>query len=220
DIKKCEADVKLASAINTDSVKNLISIIETNSLPSRVIHFSCDYVFDGENGNFSETDKPNPKNNYGQTNFLAEKALLASFIDNKIVRTSAVMSKGGVFFDWLVKSIKEGVELPMFENVYFTPTPISLLNEIIFHVLTKYEEIPQKIIQIVGEKKLNRYEFAKQICLMLQEEGANIKSEMADLKNVPFLKDLSLAQSEFVKKHQSISFDDYLMREVASAKVH
>lgn len=218
DIKKCEENLELAYAINTRSVKNLISVIETHSLASRIIHFSSDYVFDGENGNFSETDKPNPKNNYGQTNFLAEKALLASLIDYKIVRPSAVMGKGGVFFDWLVGSIIDGVALSMFENLYFTPTPISLLNEMIFHVLNKYEEIPQKIIHIVGEQRLTRYQFAKKLGAMLQKDGTKIKSEMADLKNVPFLKDLSLAQSEIVKKYQSMPFDDYLMREVIGAK--
>lgn len=220
DIKKCEADFELAYAINTRSVKNLISVIETHSLSSRVIHFSSDYVFDGEAGNFSETDQPNPKDNYGKTNFLAEKALLASSIDYKIVRPSAVMGKRGVFFDWLVGSIINGVELSMFDNIYFTPTPISLLNEMILHVLNKYNEIPQKIIHIVGEERLTRYQFAKKIATMLRKERAKIKSEVADFKNVPFLKDLSLAQSEIVKKYQSMSFDDYLMREVVNAKGH
>ncbi len=220
DIRKCEENLELAYAINTKSVENLISVVAAHNLPSRIIHFSSDYVFDGESGNFSETDKPNPKNNYGQTNFLAEKALLASSIDYKIVRPSAVMGKRGIFFGWLVESIINGVELSMFENIYFTPTPISLLNEMIFHVLNKYEEISQKIIHIVGEERLTRYQFAKKIATMLQKERAKIKSEVADFKNVPFLKDLSLAQSEIVKKYQSMSFDDYLMREVISAKGH
>lgn len=220
DIKKCEADFELAYAINTRSVKDLISVVEAHDLPSRIIHFSSDYVFDGEIGNFSETDKPNPKNNYGQTNFLAEKALLASLIDYKIVRPSAVMGRRGVFFDWLVESIINGVELSMFDNIYFTPTPISLLNEMILHVLNKYEEIPQKIIHIVGEERLTRYKFAKKIATMLQKERAKIKSEVADFKNVPFLKDLSLVQSGIVKKCQSMSFDNYLMKEVVSVKGH
>lgn len=220
DIKKCEADFELAYAINTRSVKDLISVVEAHDLPSRIIHFSSDYVFDGESGNFSETDKPNPKNNYGQTNFLAEKALLASLIDYKIVRPSAVMGRRGVFFDWLVESIINGVELSMFDNIYFTPTPISLLNEMILHVLNKYEEIPQKIIHIVGEERLTRYQFAKKIATMLQKERAKIKSEVADFKNVPFLKDLSLVQSGIVKKCQSMSFDNYLMKEVVSVKGH
>lgn len=219
DIKKCEADFELAYAINTRSVKDLISIVEAHDLPSRIIHFSSDYVFDGEKGSFSETDKPNPKNNYGQTNFLAEKALLTSLIDYKIVRSSAVMGKGGVFFDWLVGSITKGIELSMFENLYFTPTPISLLNEMIFHVIDKYSEILQKIIHIVGSERLTRYQFAKKLGVMLQKD-TKIKSERADFKSVPFLKDLSLTQSEFVKKYQSMSFDDYLMREVISAKDH
>lgn len=218
DIKKCEADFELAYAINTRSVKNLISVVKTRDLPSRIIHFSSDYIFNGEAGNFSETDKPNPKNNYGQTNFLAEKALLSSLINCKIIRTSAVMGKGGAFFDWFVRSITEGIELSMFENVYFTPTPISLLNEMVFHILNKYEGISQKIIHIVGEERLTRYQFAKKLGAMLQKKGTTIKSEMADFKNIPFLKDLSLAQSEVVKKYQSMSFDDYLMREVVNAK--
>ena len=43
-----------------------------------MVHISSDYVFDGERGNYLETDTPNPSNYYSLTKVVAEEAARAA----------------------------------------------------------------------------------------------------------------------------------------------
>jgi dTDP-4-dehydrorhamnose reductase len=53
-----------------------------------VVHFSTDYVFDGESGRpYREDDEPNPLNVYGRSKLEGERALRASGAAHLIVRT-------------------------------------------------------------------------------------------------------------------------------------
>ncbi len=46
----------------------------SQKIGARLVHISSDYVFDGEQGNYLETDIPNPSNFYSLTKVLAEEA--------------------------------------------------------------------------------------------------------------------------------------------------
>jgi len=214
DIKRCESDYRYAYNINTQPVIDLISIIKECKNKSKLIYFSSDYIFDGKRGFYKDNDRPNPQNNYGKTKFLSEQALCVSSIDYKIIRTSAVMGKNGVFFEWLLSSLNRIQELLMFENVYFTPTPIKFLCEIISRVIIDYSQIPQKILHIIGEKRLNRYEFGRLVAEMIGNVKATIKPAKMDFDTSIFLRDLSMIQSAIVKKCQRHTFEQYLESEV------
>jgi len=41
-----------------------------------LLYISTDYVFDGDNSPYKETDKPTPINEYGKLKLLGEKAVL------------------------------------------------------------------------------------------------------------------------------------------------
>lgn len=43
-----------------------------------MIYISTDYVFDGDNSPYKETDEPMPINEYGRLKLLGEKAVLAT----------------------------------------------------------------------------------------------------------------------------------------------
>lgn len=214
DIKQCESDYRYAYNINTQPVIDLIPIIKKYKNKPKLIYFSSDYVFDGNRGFYKDDDRPNPQNNYGKTKFLSEQALCASSIDYKIIRTSAVMGKNGVSFEWFLSSLNKAQELSMFENVYFTPTPIKFLCEIISRMIMDYSQIPQKILHIIGEKRLNRYEFGRLVAEMAGGVKVTIKPGKVDFNTSFFLKDLSMIQSAIVKKYQSRTFEQYLETEV------
>jgi dTDP-4-dehydrorhamnose reductase len=59
----------------------------SNYPTARFIHFSTDYVFDGEHGQYRESDTPNPSNYYGLTKTVGEEAALNAHAA-LIVRTS------------------------------------------------------------------------------------------------------------------------------------
>ena len=214
DVKKCEMDYSFAYKMNTQPVEFIIDTIKKHELDTEVIFFSTDYVFDGEKGNYTTKDIPNPITNYGKTKLLAERVLFESNIDFKIIRTGAVMGKNGIFFDWLIRALTTENDVPIFENMFFSPTPIQLLNEMVCELILNYEKIPEKLIHIVGDQRLNRYQFAMMISRLVETKCANLVPENANLEQSLFHKDLSLNQSDFVRERQTKSLDEYLENEV------
>ncbi len=209
DVKLCEKNYSLAFCLNTKPVKYFIKSLNDLSLNTKFIFFSSDYVFDGLSGNYKDTDQQSPCTNYGKTKYLAEEILLNSNIDFKIIRTSAVMGKGGPYFEWLLKNLKNGESFEAYSNVFFTPTPINFLSEMILDIIKNYSQINNKVLHIVGERKMSRLEFAltlKKITL----SNSKITPKELDFNNSLFQKDLSLMQSEYIKYKQTKSFDIYI----------
>lgn len=214
DVKKCEMDYSFAYKMNTQPVEFIVDTIKKHELDTKLIFFSTDYVFDGEEGNYTTKDIPNPITNYGKTKLLAERVLFESNIDFKIIRTGAVMGKNGIFFDWLLRALNIENNVSVFDNVFFSPTPIQLLNEIVCALILNYENIPEKLLHIVGDQRLNRYQFAMMISRLIKTKCAYLIPENANLEQSLFHKDLSLNQSDFVRERQTKSLDEYLENEV------
>ena len=60
---------------NSEAVKNLA--LNCNLNGSLLIHFSTDYVFDGENrGTYTEQSHPNPLNAYGKSKLLGDQFIV------------------------------------------------------------------------------------------------------------------------------------------------
>lgn len=200
DVKKLEQDADFAHKINTQPTKDIIDIIEKNNLKTKLIFFSSDYVFDGKRGDYKVGDKTEPKTNYGKSKLEAESALLNSKINFKIVRTSAVMGEGGVFYEWLKNALLTQDTINMFDNVYFTPTSVEFLCRSVLKIINNFDFIDDKIIHIVGAKKLSRYEFAVEMQKQILNSKAKIIKDQADILNTTFCNDLSMIQSECIKE--------------------
>jgi dTDP-4-dehydrorhamnose reductase len=85
DVAKAEQDKDLCWKINVQGTRNVARA--TNHTSARMVHVSSDYVFDGEQGNYLETDTPNPSNYYSLSKVVAEEASRQAR-DVLIVRTS------------------------------------------------------------------------------------------------------------------------------------
>ncbi len=69
DVTKAEQERERAWAINVRGTANL-----AKHTLGRFVHFSTDYVFDGERGMYLETDTPSPANFYSLTKTVGEEA--------------------------------------------------------------------------------------------------------------------------------------------------
>jgi dTDP-4-dehydrorhamnose reductase len=67
----CEAHPEEAFNINSKVVSVIARLC--NNLGSRLIHISTDYVFDGEKGNYMESDLPNPQSVYAKSKLDGEE---------------------------------------------------------------------------------------------------------------------------------------------------
>ena len=213
DVARCEADPVFSYEINAAPIHNLIHAIKDDNLKTRVLLFSTDYVFRGKCGNYEDTAKPIPVTNYGRSNLISEEEIIKSGIECKIIRTGAVMGNGASFYDWLVSSLRNNERIPLFNNVTYSPTPIILLNEIVREILLNYGKIPQKVLHLVGDQQLSRYEFGLMVQSILHKRDL-ITPEHIDLKTSTFQRDLSLTQSDFVRQHQTKNLTEYLKLEL------
>jgi dTDP-4-dehydrorhamnose reductase len=86
-----EGEPELAAAINSTAPAILAE--ETKRIGSALIHYSTDYVFDGQKDTpYLETDQTNPLNVYGRTKLAGEMAVEQVGYAYMILRTSWVYS--------------------------------------------------------------------------------------------------------------------------------
>ncbi|MEI7620390.1 MAG: dTDP-4-dehydrorhamnose reductase [Candidatus Falkowbacteria bacterium] len=122
-VDKCEEieeENALARKLNGEAVANLAdAALEINAI---LIHYSTDYVFNGENERgYYESDNTDPINNYGRSKVLGERALhtkSAQGLKYYLIRTSKLFGPKGPsevskpsFFDIMLNLSKERPEL-------------------------------------------------------------------------------------------------------------
>jgi dTDP-4-dehydrorhamnose reductase len=121
-VDKAESEPGLAFTINAESVGVLGAWAASREVP--VIHFSTDYVFDGEGGApYKEDDAINPLSIYGQSKAEGEALLLRSGAPALIIRTAWVYSAAGKnFLNTVVRLAREKEELRIVDDQTGTPT--------------------------------------------------------------------------------------------------
>jgi dTDP-4-dehydrorhamnose reductase len=210
DVKKCEESYDLAYNINTKPIEDIIGIIEKEQLDIKLIYLSSDYVFDGINGNYSPDDLTNPQTNYGRTKLASESLLKKSKINYKIIRTSACLGPRMSFWEWLLDALRDGGRVELFSNVYFTPTPVNFLSDVLKDIIVNFDNIPDPVLHAAGPFRFSRFEFAQKIQSLLHTGAMLIPVENKFNDNI-FQHDLSLKQSEYIKELANInSLDEYL----------
>jgi len=124
-VDACESDKELCWDLNVNAVKYFIEAAERNN--SHLIHLSTDFIFDGENGPYKETDEPNPLSYYGKSKYEAEKLLAASNIKWGIARTIIVygigekMSRSNIVL-WAKEALEKGSPLTIVDDQFRSPT--------------------------------------------------------------------------------------------------
>ena len=74
EVDKAESEAERAKLINTEAPALLAEICR--DLGAALIHYSTDYVFDGQKGTpYTRSDVPHPLNVYGQTKLEGERAI-------------------------------------------------------------------------------------------------------------------------------------------------
>jgi dTDP-4-dehydrorhamnose reductase len=215
DVARCERDPAYALALNARPVESLLEVVERRRLRTRIVYLSTDYVFDGLRGSYAEGDRPAPRTHYGRSKLAAEQAVLNAPGGHKVVRSAAVLGKGAGFFDWILAEIRCGREVRLFDDCYTSPTPMGLLEDMMAELLCSYDEVPERILHLVGERRMSRLEIGRSIAAMVPGAGARLLAEPRAAGGPLFQHDLSMVQSAFVRTRQRHSLGEYLAREVA-----
>jgi dTDP-4-dehydrorhamnose reductase len=206
-VKECEVDYEKAYRQNVLPLKNMMEIILEDQMKIKIILFSSDYVFDGTKGSYSDVDVTCPVTNYGKTKLLAEELLLSSGLDGKVIRTSAVIGPGSVFLEWLRQTLRTGQECKMFSRIYFSPTSMDLLGEVIFYLINNYKNVGEKILHVTNGQRMSRFEFAVMCQKLMKDSHVQI---IQDEATGGFPHDLSLLPSR-IQQHVHVGpLEEYI----------
>ena len=155
----CEDNEELCYKVNVEATKHLAETCK--KLGIVMVYISTDFIFDGEKGNYTEEDKPNPLGVYAKSKLLGEKAVLKSGIKKYIIpRTSIygwnIQNKEGLV-EWIINANKTKKELNIITDQYFTPILTNNFAQAIFEL---YENKIFGLFNVVGPERISKYDFA------------------------------------------------------------
>ena len=156
----CERDPARARASNLEQPLNLARAAAEAG--GRFVYFSTDYVFDGRNGPYAETDPTHPLSVYGQAKRDAERTLAEALGDSQLtVRTSWVFGperQGKNFAYQLARSLGEGREMVCPSDQFSSPS----YGPDVARAVVRLAELGQSgLIHVAGPEVLDRVAFAR-----------------------------------------------------------
>ena len=121
-VDACETERERAFQINGEAPGILAQIC--NAKEAKLIHFSTDYVFDGEKrAPYTEEDEANPISLYGQSKLAGERNVLAAENGHLVVRVSWVFGPDRQsFIDAMIKRAQQDEKVDAVSDKFSTPT--------------------------------------------------------------------------------------------------
>jgi dTDP-4-dehydrorhamnose reductase len=174
-VDACENDRVGCYALNVNAVQNLAAVcLEINA---HLIHISTDFIFDGEKGNYTEEDTPNPLSYYGETKLLSEQLLQKSTINFTILRTILVyglvndMSRSNIVL-WVKESLEQQKEITIVDDQYRAPTYV---EDLAMACKLSIDKKAQGIFNISSSQLLSIYEIAQEVAIAFHLDTTLIK---------------------------------------------
>ena len=122
----CEDNIELCDKVNIEAVKFLFETSKLNNI--HFIQLSTDFVFDGKNGPYSETDVTNPLSIYAKSKEKSEQLLVKDEYTNwSIIRTIIVYGEGenlsrSNIVLWAKSALAENKPLTIVDDQFRSPT--------------------------------------------------------------------------------------------------
>jgi dTDP-4-dehydrorhamnose reductase len=162
-VDQAEDEPELAFQINRDAPKVMAEKAREYHIP--LIHFSTDYVFNGEKKEaYVEDDPTHPLGVYGQSKCAGEEAIQEAGGLTYIFRTSWVYSNiGHNFYLTMKKLSQEREELKVVADQFGVPTSNQFIAEQIKLIIPQLNQNNTGIYHLVPDGSCSWHEFAKQI---------------------------------------------------------
>lgn len=159
DVDGAETNRPLAQKINATALCYVSKVCA--DLGAQLVHFSTDYVFNGENPRgYPEDSSTNPLNWYGVTKAEGEKHVRELLSNYYLIRTSWLFGKYGRNFPYtILKLAKQGNPLRIVNDQIGSPTYSRDLAEEVAQVLSE----PPGIYHVTNQDYCSWYDYAKQI---------------------------------------------------------
>ena len=155
----CEIYQSNANNVNVKPVEWILNVYS-----GYFVYISTDYVFDGENGPYIESDLTNPINIYGETKLKAESLIQTQSRDGLILRTNVLFDyatwTSASFVNWLVESLKNRKSITVVTDQFNNPI---WTNDLAVILIKLIENNVTGLYHTGSDEYMSRYEFAKMI---------------------------------------------------------
>ncbi len=161
-VDKAEEEKEQAFQINSEGVKNLTKIAKIKG--AKLIHFSTDYVFDGNNPKpYKENDPANPINIYGKSKLSGEKQIRENYDKYFIIRISWLFGKNGKnFVNTMLRLFREKSIVKVVSDQKGSPTYTKCVAVLILNIIKNTSE-RYGVYHFTNEGITTWYDFAQYI---------------------------------------------------------
>ncbi len=209
DVQKAEEEKDheegIVFRINATGAKNVSEVCKEEN--KYLIHISTEYVFDGtkEESPYTEEDKPNPINWYGQTKLFGEQFVLEIGGNCLVVRISMPYSaryeKKNDVARFFLQQLKLKNQIKAIEDQRITPT---LVNDIARALSNFLEKRPGGIYHVSSTDSVSPLELVKTIAETFQLDysltGSTTLDEYNEIKKAKLLKYSWLNPTKFERE--------------------
>lgn len=157
-LEACEADPQRAHQTNSELPEKLAAYVTSGG--ARLLHVSTDAVFDGQRGDYTEADAPNPLSVYARSKLAGEQAVLSANPAAIVGRTNLVgwslLGKRSLS-EFFFNNLQAGRYANGFTDVYFCPLLATDLAQIYLKMLGLGLS---GLYHTVSSECLTKYDFA------------------------------------------------------------
>lgn len=172
-IDACEANPPLARQLNTELPALLAHHVARGG--ARLLHVSTDAVFDGQRGDYTEDDSPNPLSVYARTKLDGEKAVLDANPDALVARVNLFgwsLSGRRSLAEFFFNNLSAGQPVMGFTDVYFCPL---LANDLAQVFLAMLAGSLNGIYHVVSQECISKYDFGVRLAELFSLDAALIR---------------------------------------------
>ena len=164
-VDRAEAEPAAAYLVNGLATRNLA--LACAKVNARLVHFSTDYVFDGQTREpYTEEDRPHPINAYGVSKLSGELYAFAYLKDALVIRTCGVFGPEGIhtahgnFVETMLRNAHAGRPLRVVSDTFASPTFAPALAE---KAVSLADAGASGVYHVGGGESISWYHFARLI---------------------------------------------------------
>lgn len=184
-VDACETEKEACDALNVDAVRFLAEACK--KAKAHFIHISTDFIFDGENGPYSEEDEALPLSYYGWSKLKGEDMVKTHADSWAILRTVLVygvvhdMSRSNIVL-WAKGALEKGQTINVVDDQFRTPT---LAEDLAMGCFLAEDQNAQGIYNISGKDFMNIFELVNAIANYYELDASLIKRSSSTNLNQP-----------------------------------
>ncbi|MBY0499927.1 MAG: dTDP-4-dehydrorhamnose reductase [Nitrosomonas sp.] len=176
-VDKAENEPELTQILNAEAPKILAQGAKEQN--ARLVHYSTDYVFNGNSSQpYVETDTADPLNYYGKTKLEGDENIMTSGCSHLIFRTSWIYATlGRNFIKTILYLAQNRDKLTVVNDQIGSPTSAELIADITAYTLftVKYKPEISGLFNLTAKGYTSWYEFAKFILEHVEKRNLPLK---------------------------------------------